>query len=121
MPKDEIAIPSILKIERGVTAHIGDFLKEADITQVTILFGNGLTDMFGDTVFKSFKNAGVKMVGVNIKRTHNKVALETADLSKKIFEPAAICLVCRKSSQILTNKIYFVNAVLNKRFNFLYD
>ena len=29
MSKDEISIPSILKIERGVTAHIGDFLKEA--------------------------------------------------------------------------------------------
>lgn len=62
MPKDEIAIPSILKIERGVTAHIGEYLKEADITQVTVLFGNGLTDMFGDTVFKSFENAGVKVL-----------------------------------------------------------
>ena len=37
MFKDEIAIPSILKIERGVTAHIGDYMKDADITQVTIL------------------------------------------------------------------------------------
>lgn len=62
MPKDEIAIPSILKIERGVTANIGEYLKEADITQVTVLFGNGLTDMFGDTVFKSFENAGVKVL-----------------------------------------------------------
>ena len=42
MPKDEIAIPSILKIERGVTAHIGEYLKDAGFTQVTILFGNGL-------------------------------------------------------------------------------
>ena len=40
MPKDEISIPLILKIERGVTAHIGEFLKDAEITQVTILFGN---------------------------------------------------------------------------------
>ena len=62
MPKDEIAIPSILKIERGVTAHIGEYLKDAGITQVTILFGNGLTDMFGTTVFKSFEEAGVKVL-----------------------------------------------------------
>lgn len=62
MPKDEIAIPSILKIERGVTAHIGEFLKEAGIEQVTILFGNGLTSMFGDIIFKSFEEAEVKIL-----------------------------------------------------------
>lgn len=62
MPKDEISIPSILKIERGVTAHIGEYLKDAGITQGTILFGNGLTDMFGATVFKSFEDAGVKIL-----------------------------------------------------------
>ena len=62
MPKDEIAIPSILKIERGVTAHIGEYLKDSGITQVTILFGNGLTGMFGDTVFKSFDESGVKVL-----------------------------------------------------------
>ncbi|MCR5274897.1 MAG: iron-containing alcohol dehydrogenase family protein [Clostridiales bacterium] len=62
MFKDEIAIPSILKIERGVTAHIGDYMKDADITQVTILFGNGLISMFGDTVFKSCEKAGVQIL-----------------------------------------------------------
>ena len=62
MFKDEIAIPSILKIERGVTAHIGDYLKDADITQVTILFGNGLIAMFGETVFESCKKAGVQIL-----------------------------------------------------------
>ena len=62
MPKDEIAIPSILKIERGVTAHIGEYLKDAGFTQVVILFGNGLTAMFGDAVFGSFEKAGVKVL-----------------------------------------------------------
>ena len=62
MPKDEISIPVILKIERGVTANIGEYLKDAGIEQVTILFGNGLTDMFGKTVFDSFDKAGVKVL-----------------------------------------------------------
>ena len=62
MPKDEISIPSILKIERGVTAHIGEYLKDAGITQVVLLFGNGLTAMFGDTVFSSFEKSGVKVL-----------------------------------------------------------
>ena len=61
MSKEENAIPVILKIERGVTAHIGDYLKEEDLNQVTILFGNGLTDMFGDTVLTSCKKAGVEV------------------------------------------------------------
>ena len=34
MPKDEISIPVILKIERGVTANIGNYLKDAGIEQV---------------------------------------------------------------------------------------
>ena len=62
MSKDEISIPPILKIEAGVTAHIGEYLKAEDFTQVVILFGNGLIAMFGDTVFKSFDEAGVKVL-----------------------------------------------------------
>lgn len=62
MPKDEISIPMLLKIEKGVTAHIGDFMKDAGFTQITILFGNGLIDMFGKTVFKSFEDAGVAIL-----------------------------------------------------------
>ncbi len=62
MPKDEISIPVILKIEKGVTANIGEFLKEAGLTQVTLLLGNGLTDMFGSVVFESFEKAGVKVL-----------------------------------------------------------
>lgn len=62
MNKNHINIPSILKIEKGVTGRIGTYLKEADLTEVTILFGNGLIDMFGDTVFKSCEEAGVSIL-----------------------------------------------------------
>lgn len=62
MAKDEISIPSILKIERGVTANIGDYLAENGILQVVLLLGNGLTEMFGDTVFESCEKAGVTIL-----------------------------------------------------------
>ena len=62
MNKNHINIPSILKIEKGVTGKIGTYLKEAELTEVTILFGNGLIDMFGDTVFKSCEEAGVSIL-----------------------------------------------------------
>ena len=47
MNKNHINIPSILKIEKGVTAKIGTYLKDAELTEITILFGNGLISMFG--------------------------------------------------------------------------
>ena len=53
MNKNHINIPSILKIEKGVTSKIGTYLKDAGLTSVTILFGNCLISMLGDTVFKS--------------------------------------------------------------------
>ena len=62
MNKNHINIPSILKIEKGVTGKIGTYLKEAELTEVTILFGNGLIDMFGETVFKSCEEAGVTIL-----------------------------------------------------------
>ena len=62
MNKNHINIPSILKIEKGVTAKIGTYLKDAELTEVTILFGNGLIAMFGDTVFKSCEEAGVTIL-----------------------------------------------------------
>ena len=37
MNKNHINIPSILKIEKGVTSKIGTYLKDADLTEVTIL------------------------------------------------------------------------------------
>ncbi len=62
MNKNHINIPSILKIEKGVTSKIGTYLKDAGLTSVTILFGNGLISMFGDTVFKSCEEAGVTIL-----------------------------------------------------------
>ena len=62
MRDNEISKPSILKIERGVTAHIGGYLRDSGFTQVVILFGNGLTDLFGATVFRSFEEAKVTVL-----------------------------------------------------------
>ena len=62
MNKNHINIPSILKIESGVTGKIGTYLKDAGLTSVTILFGNGLISMFGEKVFKSCEEAGVSIL-----------------------------------------------------------
>ncbi|MCQ2532682.1 MAG: iron-containing alcohol dehydrogenase family protein [Saccharofermentans sp.] len=53
MNRSHISIPALLKIESGVLSHIGVFLKHSGFDKVVILFGNGLTSMFGDKVFTS--------------------------------------------------------------------
>lgn len=58
MQSSHIAIPSILKVGKGTLENIGCYLKESGITNVVIFFGNGLVEMFGETVMASMKQAG---------------------------------------------------------------
>ena len=59
---DYIAIPALLKIEEGALNRIGTYLKESDIRKVVIFFGNGLIDMFGNTVMESLRNADIEVL-----------------------------------------------------------
>lgn len=62
MFKSHIAIPALLKVEGGVLSHIGTFLKSSGFSSVVILFGNGLTDMFGNQVFNSLKTNEIQVL-----------------------------------------------------------
>ncbi len=57
-----IAIPALLKVEAGALSRIGAYLKESDIKKVVIFFGNGLIDMFGNTVMDSLQTAGIEVL-----------------------------------------------------------
>lgn len=59
---DYIAIPTLLKVEAGALGRIGAYLKESDIKKVVIFFGNGLIDMFGNTVMNSLQAAGIEVL-----------------------------------------------------------
>lgn len=59
---DYIAIPALLKIEKGALCRIGDYLKESGIKKVVIFFGNGLIDMFGKTVMESLHDADIEVL-----------------------------------------------------------
>lgn len=59
---DYIAIPALLKIEKNALNHIGRFLRENDLKKVVIFFGNGLIEMFGNTVMKSLGDADVEIL-----------------------------------------------------------
>ena len=60
--QDSISIPVILKIGKGALGCLGPTLKEENLTEVVIFFGNGLIDLFGRKVMESMKEAGVTVL-----------------------------------------------------------
>lgn len=58
----EIAIPTILKIEKGALYEIGVYLKEKKLEKVAVFFGNGLIEMFGGIVMESFKKESINVL-----------------------------------------------------------
>lgn len=62
MNKSSIAIPAILKVEKGAIEQIGSYLKEAGLTKVVVLFGNGLIELFGKRVLKNMEEEGIEVL-----------------------------------------------------------
>ena len=58
----QIAIPTILKVGPGILDKMGTYIKEKDITNVVVFFGNDLIGMFGDRVKKSFADNGINIL-----------------------------------------------------------
>lgn len=62
MSSGYIAIPTILKIGKGVLKDIGSLLRAGGMDKAVIYFGNGLVDMFGCDAMASMKEAGVTVL-----------------------------------------------------------
>lgn len=58
----QIAIPTILKVGKGTLGNLGSYLKTNDMKNAVIYFGNGLIDMFGETVMQSLKEEGITVL-----------------------------------------------------------
>ena len=48
--KCELAIPTLLKVEKDILGQVGKYLADMNFHKVVILFGNGLIDLFGTKV-----------------------------------------------------------------------
>ncbi|MCR5234591.1 MAG: iron-containing alcohol dehydrogenase family protein [Lachnospiraceae bacterium] len=57
-----ISIPEFLRIEAGALSKLGEYLKDTGFTNAAVFFGNGLIDMFGDTVLTSLNSAGIDVL-----------------------------------------------------------
>ncbi|HKM33206.1 MAG TPA: iron-containing alcohol dehydrogenase family protein [Lachnospiraceae bacterium] len=60
--QNKIAIPAILKVGSGTLEKPGCYLKNLNLQQVVIYFGNGLIDLFGIKVMESLKKADVTVL-----------------------------------------------------------
>lgn len=57
-----IAIPAFLKIGTGTLDLIGVYLRDENLTNVVIYFGNGLIDLFGLRVMQSLKKEDIHVL-----------------------------------------------------------
>ena len=62
MSASHIAIPTILKVGKGVLKNIGAYIKSGGMDKAVIYFGNGLIEMFGSQVMESLKAAEVSVL-----------------------------------------------------------
>ncbi|MBQ9488981.1 MAG: iron-containing alcohol dehydrogenase family protein [Lachnospiraceae bacterium] len=59
---DSISIPVIVKIGKGALGCLGPTLKEGELSEVVLFFGNGLIELFGAKVMDSMRSAGITVL-----------------------------------------------------------
>lgn len=59
-----ISIPSILQVDRGNLTKVGYFIKEKGFSKVTLFFGAGIQELFGNTVIDSIKESKLQILKI---------------------------------------------------------
>lgn len=77
----KIAIPSILEVGKGNISKVGALIKKAQFEKVSICFGDGIQELFGDKIEKSIKDAGIEIV--NVETIYN---INFDEISAEAFE-----------------------------------
>ena len=77
----KISIPSILEVGKGNIYNIGVLIKKSGLKKISICFGDGIQELFGDIIEKSLKDS--KMEIVNIETIFN---INFEEISTKAFE-----------------------------------
>ena len=104
MNGSHIAIPTILKVGKGTLKDIGSYIKDSRIENAVVYFGNGLVDMFGDTVLQSFQKENI-----NVLEYKELDSIKIEDIIDLAFYNISvcnnsICKFCRHRSSSSINK-----------------
>lgn len=76
-----IAIPSILEVGKGNINNVGALIKKSMFKKVSICFGDGIEELFGDKIQKSLKDSDIDIV--NVETIYN---INFEEISTKAFE-----------------------------------
>jgi len=76
-----IAIPSILEVGKGNINNIGNLIKKAMFQKVSIYFGEGIEELFGDPIENSLKEANIE-----ISKIETISDIKFDEISLKAFE-----------------------------------
>ena len=76
-----IAIPSILEVGKGNFSNVGNLIKKAMFQKVLICFGEGIEELFGDSICYSLKEANIE-----ISKIETIADINFEEISTKAFE-----------------------------------
>lgn len=76
-----IAIPSILEVGKGNISNVGNLIKKAMFQKVLICFGEGIEELFGESICYSLKEANIEISKIE---TISDINFE--EISTKAFE-----------------------------------
>lgn len=77
----KIAIPSILEVGKGNINNVGALIKKSMFKKVSICFGDGIKELFGETIEKSLGEANIEIS--NVETIFN---INFDEISTKAFE-----------------------------------
>lgn len=77
----KIAIPSILEVGKNNINNVGTLIKKGMFKKVSVCFGDGIYELFGDTIKKSLIEANIE-----IQNIETIVNINFDEISKKAFE-----------------------------------
>ena len=81
-----IAIPSILEVGKGNINNIGNLIKKARFQKVSICYGEGIEDLFGDSICNSLKEANIQIAKIETIKDINfeKISIDAFEISNDV-------------------------------------
>lgn len=77
----KIAIPSILEVGKGNINNVGSLIKKGSFNKVSLYFGEGLYDLFGEGIIKS-----IEAEKIEVSKVETVTTLDFEEIGVKSFE-----------------------------------
>ncbi|WP_294377688.1 iron-containing alcohol dehydrogenase family protein [uncultured Clostridium sp.] len=61
---EKIAIPSILEVGKGILNDVGTLIKKSGFNKVSLCFGEGIQELFGERIESSLKKSGINIIDI---------------------------------------------------------